>query len=183
MTAARCGISSSTQQAPHKQGGRRVASHGGGDAGRCSAAAEMELAIWSSGRGRPWLLGELGMEKLLAAVGRTEGRTAGEMVVRGARSHGRRRRRELGTAAQGREAVHGREKGAEHMGSRRHGCGCWPSREEYGALGRGRRKGCLHLPARWRGKLGDEAGARSRTEDGAMGERAQGAAARRRPWS
>jgi hypothetical protein len=91
MTAARCGISSSTQQAPHKQGGRRVASHGGGDVGRCSAAAEMELAIWSSGRGRPWLPGELGMEKLLAAVGRTEGRTAGEMVVRGARSHGRRR--------------------------------------------------------------------------------------------
>jgi hypothetical protein len=36
MTAARCGISSSTQQAPHKQGGRRVASHGGEDAGRCS---------------------------------------------------------------------------------------------------------------------------------------------------
>jgi hypothetical protein len=60
MTAARCGISSSTQQAPHKQGGRRVASHGGGDAGRCSAAAEMELAIWSSGRGRPWLLEKSG---------------------------------------------------------------------------------------------------------------------------
>jgi hypothetical protein len=60
MTAARCGISSSTQQAPHKQGGRRVASHGEGDAGRCSAAAEMELAIWSSGRGRPWLLEKSG---------------------------------------------------------------------------------------------------------------------------
>jgi hypothetical protein len=38
MTAARCGISSSTQQAPRKQGGRRVASHGGEDAGRCSTA-------------------------------------------------------------------------------------------------------------------------------------------------
>jgi hypothetical protein len=28
------------------------------------------------------------------------------------------------------EAVQGVEKGAEHMGSGRHGRGCWPSREE-----------------------------------------------------
>jgi hypothetical protein len=93
----------------------------------------------------------------------------GQGEKRGARAHGRRRHRELGTTAQGRDAVHGRElllggmelgghgvsapahaqeterrgccaeeadqgveKGAEHMGSGRHGRGCWPSREEQG---------------------------------------------------
>jgi hypothetical protein len=43
----------------------------GGD-GRARLHANMELAIWSRGRGRPWLLGEIGMEKLLAAVMREE---------------------------------------------------------------------------------------------------------------
>jgi hypothetical protein len=43
----------------------------GGD-GRARLHANMELAIWSRGRGHPWLLGEIGMEKLLAAVMREE---------------------------------------------------------------------------------------------------------------
>ena len=34
--------------------------------------------------------------------------------------------------ARAEEADHGVEKGAEHMGSGRHGRGCWPSREEQG---------------------------------------------------
>jgi hypothetical protein len=56
---------------PWERRGKEEGEPAGGD-GRARLHADMELAIWSSGRGRPWLLGELGMEKLLAAVMREE---------------------------------------------------------------------------------------------------------------
>jgi hypothetical protein len=56
---------------PWERRGKEEGEPAGGD-GRARLHADMELTIWSSGRGRPWLLGELGMEKLLAAVMREE---------------------------------------------------------------------------------------------------------------
>jgi hypothetical protein len=67
---------------PWERRGKEEGEPAGGD-GRARLHGDMELAIWSSGRGRPWLLGELGMEKLLAAVMREEEGAGGRHGRRG----------------------------------------------------------------------------------------------------